>query len=80
MNILITGGTGFIGKNLITELLKNGHQIFVISRNTKSKDHGLPAAVHFIEGDLLNEAIRDDRLKSIEIVFHFLPQMMYAKH
>ena len=36
MNILLTGGTGFIGKNFINLLLKSNHSVLVLSR-TKSK-------------------------------------------
>ena len=32
MKLLITGGTGFIGQHLITALLKQNHQITVLSR------------------------------------------------
>jgi uncharacterized protein (TIGR01777 family) len=32
MNILITGGTGFIGKPLCTSLVKHGHSLTVLSR------------------------------------------------
>lgn len=33
MRILITGGTGFIGRHLVNRLLRAGHQITVLSRN-----------------------------------------------
>jgi len=33
MHILITGGTGFIGKELRAFLIQNGHQVKVLSRN-----------------------------------------------
>lgn len=33
MNVLIFGGTGFVGRNLIEELLKNGYQVYVVMRN-----------------------------------------------
>ena len=32
MNILLTGGTGFVGKNFIDLAIKRGHKIFAISR------------------------------------------------
>lgn len=33
LNILITGGTGFVGKNLTTSLVKKGHQVFILTRS-----------------------------------------------
>ncbi len=33
MQVLITGGTGFIGRELVRELSENGHQPLVLSRN-----------------------------------------------
>ena len=33
MNILITGGTGFVGKYLQAELLQKGHQVNILTRN-----------------------------------------------
>lgn len=39
MNILIAGGTGFIGKRLIEKLVKEKHSIMVLSRSEKSSDN-----------------------------------------
>lgn len=36
-SILITGGTGLIGKHLTTLLNKKGHQVSILSRNTSKK-------------------------------------------
>ena len=35
MNILLTGGTGFIGTHLVPALLKAGHQVTILSRSAK---------------------------------------------
>ena len=35
MKILITGGTGFIGKKLIAELISSGHELTIISRTER---------------------------------------------
>lgn len=37
MNIVITGGTGLIGRHLIPRLLELGHQITVMTRVTRRK-------------------------------------------
>ena len=42
MRVVITGGTGLIGQALTAELVKDDHEVIVLSRNpTKTK--GLPA-------------------------------------
>ena len=33
MNILVTGGTGYIGKYFIPELLRQGHRVRLLVRN-----------------------------------------------
>lgn len=43
MKILISGGTGFIGKALIESLLNKGHEVTVISRQKQEKT-GLPVS------------------------------------
>ncbi len=48
MHILITGGTGFIGRQLCPSLLKAGHKITVLTRN-KSRAAQHLAGVHWIE-------------------------------
>ena len=39
MNILIAGSTGFIGRNLVAELINNGHSLFCITRSKSKKKY-----------------------------------------
>ena len=53
MNILVTGGTGFIGKNLVPALLARGHNLTLISRSaSKVKAFSWASSVNIIESDL----------------------------
>jgi uncharacterized protein YbjT (DUF2867 family) len=52
--IFITGGTGFMGRNLIPELLKRGHRVrALVRRGSESK---LPAGCTLVTGDPLERA------------------------
>ncbi len=64
-NILITGGSGFIGGHVVDALLKNKYQVTILDLNQpKRKD------VKFIKGSILDKSIIRSALKNIDIVFH----------
>ncbi|MEX2478481.1 MAG: TIGR01777 family oxidoreductase [Gracilimonas sp.] len=51
MNILITGGTGFIGEELRTLLLKEGHNLVIITRSPKKYEDENAKNQRFISWD-----------------------------
>ncbi|WP_421773631.1 TIGR01777 family oxidoreductase [Gracilimonas sp.] len=51
MNILITGGTGFIGEELRTMLLKQGHNLVIVSRSPKKYEDEAAKNQRFISWD-----------------------------
>lgn len=51
MNILITGGTGFIGEELRTILLKQGHNLVIITRSPKKYEDESAKNQRFIGWD-----------------------------
>lgn len=52
MQLLITGGTGFIGQALCTALLRAGHQVSVLTRDPRRANRTLPGitAVETLDG------------------------------
>ena len=50
MRILITGGTGVVGRRLVNHLLKYGHPVVVVSRQ-EYKPADLPAKIAFAQWD-----------------------------
>jgi uncharacterized protein (TIGR01777 family) len=50
MKVIITGGSGLIGRALTHDLLSGGHQVQILSRNPK-KAKGIPAGAEVLEWD-----------------------------
>ncbi len=56
MRILLTGATGFIGKNLLIQLFKGGHDLVLLSRNASKTLQNLDVPCEVIECDLTKES------------------------
>lgn len=63
MNILMTGGTGFIGGALTKELAAQGHTVTVLSRNTDKVAKQCGAGVHALAS--LSQVNAEDRYQVI---------------
>jgi len=72
MRILITGATGFIGKNLVQGLFnKGGHTLFCFVRNPQKAKALEPFGVKLIYGDITDKASLDKFLDyQIDVIFH----------
>tara|TARA_R110000782_G_scaffold120864_1_gene211892 strand:+ start:1067 stop:1984 length:918 start_codon:yes stop_codon:yes gene_type:complete len=69
-SILVTGGCGFIGINLVEKLVHEGHSVRVLDSNAYSSDRPLPSSVEFIEGSARDPDILGDAFKNIERCVH----------
>lgn len=76
MNILVTGGAGFIGSNLVDELIRRGHHVAVIDNLSTGKMRNInPEARFYLMdiGDPRAEAVfRDEK---IEVLSHHAAQI-----
>lgn len=72
MKTLITGGAGFIGSNLVKQLLDNGHEVTVLDNLISGYRSNLAPfpKVCFIEGDIRDDAAVAEAIKGAEVVFH----------
>ena len=73
--VLVTGGAGFIGSNLIESLLKTGNQVVCLDNFATGKRENLIAFAEnsnfsLIEGDIRNYNDCEKSVKDIDIVFH----------
>lgn len=72
MNILITGGTGFIGRKLIPELKKQGHNISVLCRNKEKAFSILPNDCKIIIGDITDAESLKGCCDGIDMVYQLV--------
>jgi UDP-glucose 4-epimerase len=75
MNILITGGAGFIGSHLADLLLENGHQVFVIDNLSTGSMSNIKHICsnpnfHFARTSIMNEAVIDRIMSQCDVVVH----------
>src|SRR5688572_5124353 len=73
MNVLVTGGAGYIGSVVTQELLAAGHRAVVFDDLSHGKRRGIPARAEFVQAHLgdqgaLVAALREHR---IDAVMHF---------
>lgn len=63
MNVLVTGGAGYIGSITVTALLDKGHGVVVVDDLSTGHRAAVPAAAAFVRADI---ADRDTVLRTIE--------------
>lgn len=66
--IFVTGGTGLVGKELISQLLEEGYHVRVLYHKTPVDiDHPL---LETIQGDVLDVVLLEEAMKDVSHVFH----------
>lgn len=67
MNILVTGGTGFLGTRLVSQLLKQGDKVTVYARYPLPE---LEGKVRFVAGDIRDREALRNAFEKIDVVYH----------
>ena len=55
MNILVTGGAGYIGSTTAAQLIEAGHTVVVVDNLERGHKEAVPAEAEFVQADLRDE-------------------------
>ncbi len=70
MNILVTGGAGYIGSHVVMHLCEAGHDVMVIDDLSLFDKKAVDSKAQFIQGSILNKEDLNRCLNDIETVIH----------
>ena len=68
--ILVTGGTGFLGRHLVDALTSAGYEVRVFTRSRPRAVSRLAPAVEIVEGDISRSDHCQEAMKGCNLVFH----------
>jgi len=75
MRILVTGGAGFIGSNLVDALMEREHEVTVLDNLSVGKvsniDHHLDSdRFHFVNGSILDTRTLERLVRQVDVIYH----------
>lgn len=70
MHVLVTGGTGFVGRHLCRELDDRGHDVTALARSPRDAD--LPSGVATARGDVTVRDSLDSPMAGMDAVVHLV--------
>lgn len=74
MKILVTGGAGFIGSNLVDALIEKSHKVVVVDNLSAGKEEYINKKAEFFKADVNNYASISHFFNGVDYVFHLAAQ------
>ena len=67
MRIIVTGGAGFVGTNLVKRLIIEGHDVVSLDNYSTGKRENEQDGCEYITGDINDKSLL---LESYDVIFH----------
>jgi len=78
MKILITGGTGFVGTQLTSRLIKDNHEVTILSRSAKRSGE-IPRGMSYLQGDPTRKGSWQEAIKNHDAAINLAGASIFAK-
>src|SRR5436190_8611101 len=80
MKILVTGATGYVGSQLVPELVRAGHEVSCMVRDqTAARNRSALAGTRLIQADALDAASLQSALAGIDVAYYLIHSMDSGK-
>ena len=80
MRLLVTGGAGYVGSVVASQLVEAGHETVVLDNLSKGHEVAIPDGTRLVCGDLLDEAfVRETLAEGFDGVLHFAALSLVAE-
>ncbi len=78
MKILITGGTGFVGAQLTSRLMQDGHAVTILTRSPKVPK-GPAVSIYYLQGDPTQKGAWQDSIKNHDAIINLAGASIFSK-
>ena len=80
MKLLVTGGAGYVGSVVASQLIEAGHETVVLDNLSKGHEEAIPNGTRLVCGDLLDEGfVRETLAEGFDGVLHFAALSLVAE-
>ena len=78
MKILITGGTGFVGKQLTSRFIQEGNEVTILTRSLKESGQ-LPKGISYLQGDPTQKGPWQEAVPGHDVIINLAGASIFSK-
>jgi uncharacterized protein len=78
MKILMTGGTGFVGKQLASRFLQEGNEVTILTRRLKESEQP-PKGISYLQGDPMQKGDWQAAIPGHEVIINLAGASIFSK-
>ncbi len=80
MNVLVTGGAGFIGSHIAERLVNQGHHVVVVDNGATGSPENVPAQSRYVRADVTDQVALEPLFAAgLDAVFHIAGQVSLVR-